>query len=121
MNGTTENYLSVLRNEFEAGEDSFLIKLRPDLEWDKEAFSRLISAMQTYCEQRRKSEMVECRLAQGFWFIPGFVRDWSSHQDFPRVHSQEYYDKAYRRLDDLAWWFFMGESPYLDGKGFESL
>jgi hypothetical protein len=103
MNVSAENYLCILKNEFDAGDGSFLIKLRPNLEWDKDAFTRLICAMQMYCEQRRKSEMVEFWLAQGFWFIPGFVRDWTSHPDFPRVHSQEYYEKAYRRLDDLAW------------------
>ncbi len=40
-----ENYLTVLRNEFEAGDDSFLIQLRPHLVWDKKSFSRLIAVM----------------------------------------------------------------------------
>ena len=121
MDVTAENYLSILKDEFEAGDASFLIKLRPGLEWDKDAFARLISAMQMFCEQRRKSEVVEYWLAQGFWFVPGFVREWSSHPDFPRVHPRGYYEEAYRRLDDLARWFFMGESPYSGGKGFEPM
>lgn len=121
MNVTAENYLSILKSEFDAAKDSFLIKLRSNLEWDKDAFSRLTSAMQMYCKRRIKSEIVECWLAQGFWFIPGFVRDWTSHSNFPRVHSQDYYENAYRRLDDLAWWFFMGDSPHSDDKGFEPM
>jgi hypothetical protein len=63
MDLMAEDYLSILKNEFEAGDGSFLIKLRPGLEWDKDEFSRLISAMQTFCERRRKSEMVEYWLA----------------------------------------------------------
>jgi hypothetical protein len=110
-----------LKNEFEAGTASFLIRLRSDLEWDKEAFSRLISAMQKCCELQDESETVERWLAQGFWYIPAFVRNWTTHPDFPRPHPKSYYEQAYERPDDLAFWFFFGGSPYLPGKGFEPL
>ena len=60
-------------------------------------------------------------MANGFWYVPSFVREWTTHPNFPRVHSTEYYQKAYERLDDLAYWFFYGESPYLNGTGFEPM
>lgn len=116
-----DRYLDILKNEFEAGETSFLIKIRSNLEWDKNAFSQLVSAMKMCCEHQNKSEMVERWLAQGFWYLPNFVSEWTTHKNFPRPHSEEYYEKAYERLDDLAFWFFFGESPSLDGHGFEPL
>jgi hypothetical protein len=60
-------------------------------------------------------------MAEGFWYVPSFVRDWTTHPNFPRIHNAEYYQKAYQRLDDLAYWFFFGESPYLNESGFEPM
>jgi len=44
-----DNYLEVLKNEFEAEEGSFLINLR-GMDWNKNAFIRLVTAMETCCE-----------------------------------------------------------------------
>lgn len=116
------DYLTALRNEFEAaGEDSFLIQIRPHLDWDKAAFTRLITAMKTCCEHYNKQDKLDRWVAEGFWFIPTFVRDWTTHPNFPRVHAEEYYERAYKRLDDLAYWFFQGESPYIGNAGFDPL
>ena len=114
-------YLSVLRNEFEAGEGSFLIQLRPHLVWDRASFTRLIAAMQQCCEESSKADTLERWMAEGFWYVPRFVRDWTTHPAFPRVHPAAYFEKAYQRLDNLAYWFFFGESPYVDGTGFEPM
>ena len=114
-----DNYIEILKREFDAEDGSFLVKLRSDLEWDKEAFSRLASVMQACCEEHENVETLERWITEGFWYIPTFVRSWTTHENFPRVHSKEYYEKAYQRLDDLAYWFFMGESGYLEGKVFE--
>ena len=116
-----DNYLLVLRNEFEAGEGSFLIQLRPHLEWNKASFSRLVAAMQKCCQEYSDADSLDRWMAQGFWYVPWFVRDWTTHESFPRIHAAGYYDKAYQRLDDLAYWFFFGESPYEKGTGFEPL
>jgi len=116
-----DDYLLVLRSEFEAGDGAFLIRLRTGMHWDKESFTRLITAMQQCCQQHSKSETLERWMANGFWYVPSFVREWTTHPNFPRVHSTEYYQKAYERLDDLAYWFFYGESPYLNGTGFEPM
>ena len=107
-----DNYLEILRSEFEAEDDSFLIKLRSELMWDQAAFNQLSSAMKVCCERQVSSEPVERWLARGFWYVPGFVRDWTTHPNFPKVYPAEYYESAYRRLDDLAFWFFFGESPF---------
>lgn len=116
-----DDYLTTLRQEFNAEDGSFLIKLRPGLDWDKEAFSRLITAMEQCCRRYAQNDRVERWLAAGFWYIPGFVRAWTNHPNFPHVYPQEYYDKAYARLDDLAYWFFVGESPYIGDAAFEPL
>lgn len=47
----SESYLDVLKCEFAAKDGSFLIQLHPDLTWDKEAFSKLVTAMETCCKQ----------------------------------------------------------------------
>src|SRR5579872_1860937 len=102
---------ATLRQEFNGEDDSFLIKLRPGLDWDKEAFSRLITAMEQCCRQYAQNDRVERWLAHGFWYVPDFVRSWTSHPNFPHQYPQEYYDQAYAQLEDLAYWFFVGESP----------
>jgi hypothetical protein len=116
-----DNYLDILSNEFEAGPSSFLIKLRPDLVWDKAAFTRMISAMKVCCERQLRDDPVERWIARGFWYIPRFVRDWATHPNFPKIYPIEYYDRAFRSLDDLAFWFFFGERPYSDVDKLEPL
>lgn len=113
--------LDVLRGEFSAQEGSFLLQLRCDLVWDRAAFTRLTEAMLAYCRTRSDEPTVERWLADGFWYLQWFTREWSSNPDFPRAYSLDYYERAYRRLDDLASWFFSGENPYLGETGFEPL
>jgi len=115
------DYLAILKNEFEAGDDSFLIKIRIELNWDKAAFRRLTDAMLDYCRNQSHGETLERWLAHGFWYIPDFTRSWTTHPSFPRIHEAEYYEKAYQRLDALDYWFFVGESPFIDDTGFAPL
>ena len=107
-----ENYLDILEQEFKAEDDSFLDQLRNDLKWDEIAFSRLVEAMISHCEKHSQDKKVERWIAEGFWFIPTFVRDWSSHENFPRLFPDKYYIKACNLLDELAFWFFMGTNPW---------
>ena len=116
-----DNYLGILRNEFEAGSESFLSKLRPDLDWNKAAFTRLSTAMKVCCETQPGAETVERWIARGFWYILRFVREWTTHPNFPKIYPIEYYDRAYQRLDDLAFWFFFGQSPYIDNDRFDPM
>src|SRR5690242_3244583 len=100
-----EDYLVILRKEFMVdeleGEDPFLIKIRVQLEWNKEDFSRLITAMQKCCEEFEEREYLERWIAEGFWYFSTFVKEWTTHPNFPHDHEPEYYTKAYERLDSL--------------------
>src|SRR5262245_54155982 len=108
-----ENYEPILRREFEAEPGSFLLQLRCDLTWDKAAFSRLVVAMEQCAVAHQDRDVNERWIAQGFWYVEWFTRQWSSHQSFPRPHGEEYYQAAYDRLSDLSYWLFWGESPYI--------
>lgn len=113
--------LSLLRSEIDAKPGSFLLKLRTDLEWDHVAFSRLVRAMHEYVAMAEHGGTIERWIAEGFWYLGHFVRDWSQHPNFPRPLPSEYYESAYERFHDLAYWLFHGESPYESGSGFEDL
>lgn len=116
-----ESYINILKHEFDAEDGSFLIQLRCSFYWDKTAFERLVAAMKNCCENNQENQLLERWLAEGFWFVQDFVEAHTSHPNFSKPYSPLYYEKAYERLKDLAYWFFTGESPYLEGKGFESL
>ncbi len=115
-----EPYMDVLRQQFEAGEGAFLIQMRGMI-WNKEAFSTLVLAMEACCRACEGQQSLERWLAKGFWYSSWCVRYWTEHPNFPRPEPQEYHQKALQRLDDLAWWFFMGHSPYEGGSGFDPL
>lgn len=121
MTENCKNELDTLRHEFEAGDQSFLVKMRVELEWDREAFSRLTEAMRIYCEHHQGSEMIERWAAGGFYYFSWAVKDWTTHPNFPRVYPPEYYERAYQRLFELGCYFFDGDSPYETGTGFEPL
>jgi hypothetical protein len=115
------DFMIILRNEFDASEGTFMIKLRPNLEWDKAAFNRLTAAMKLCAESKSSDAKLERWVAEGFWFVPRFVREWTTHANFPKVHTADYYEKALTQLDDLAYWYFRGQSPYESGAHFEEL
>ncbi|HEU5375780.1 MAG TPA: hypothetical protein VFV38_10105 [Ktedonobacteraceae bacterium] len=50
-----KHYLTTLAREFRAGEGSFLLQLRTEMHWDKEAFQHLTEAMRTCCENCQHS------------------------------------------------------------------
>lgn len=117
----SEAWQDILRHEFEAGEGSFLIQLRSDLKWDKAAFTRMTQEMRDCAAAHEGCETIERWIAEGFWYVEGFVRDWSSHANFPREFEDSYYEDAYERLRDLSYWLFMGESPYEAGHEWPAL
>jgi hypothetical protein len=108
------NYLEGLKNEFDAEDGSFLINLRGGMIWDKHSFVWLVTLMQTCCKETNIEEKLDRWIAEGFWYIPQFSKDWSSHPNFPKHHSSKYYEKAYCLLDDLAYYFFTGNHPRID-------
>ena len=113
------NYLEILRKQFleceyEKSENSFLLKLRPNMIWDKDSFLELVTAMQICCENYKSKDTIEKWIANGFWYVPQFIRDWTSHPNFPKIYSSRYYEKAYNLLDDLASYFFLAAHPRID-------
>ncbi|RFU41800.1 hypothetical protein DZF91_09980 [Actinomadura logoneensis] len=106
--------LVLLRREFDAEEGTFLGGLRPDLVWDKAAFSRLEQAMRRVCAAFAGRDELPRWLVEGFWFCADWVPSWTGHADFPRPEPLEYYEGAVERLRDLQSWFVTGESPYLE-------
>ena len=107
----TGGYEAVLRAELEGREGSFLAMLRSGMTWDKAAFSRLVEAMEAGAVAHEKASALPRWAAEGFWHAGRFVRDWSEQPGFSREHAPEYYQAAYERLDDLAFWLFTGRCP----------
>ena len=141
-----DHYLAILAHEFTAGKGSFLLQLRIDLNWDKDAFDRLTEAMSICCKHyqyskeyleqeakeqaqltdeqiedeqfavdymlKKKDTLLPRWIAEGFWYIPEFTRNWTSHSSWEkyRAREPEYFKKAYEHLDALALWFFTGRS-----------
>ena len=107
--------LDLLRQEFRAEDGSFLLQLRVDLHWDRQAFSRLEHAMRRVCAQQEPRHQLDRWLVEGYWYLSDFVPGHTSHPGFPRPEPDPYYKAAVRRLQDLQNWFATGRSPYRDG------
>lgn len=116
-----KNYTDILEEEFGLNEESFLAKLRLQFIWDKEAFFRLTEAMKVCCIEMGKEETLPRWICIGFFYLSHVVRDIVETGHYRRKYSKKYYQKAFRRLEDLANWFFHGRSPYLNGVGFEPM
>ncbi|HEU5383595.1 MAG TPA: hypothetical protein VFV38_49985 [Ktedonobacteraceae bacterium] len=60
-----KRYLTTLAHEFRAGGGSFLLQLRTEMHWDKDAFRRLTEAMRACCEDYQHSPEQRERFCQG--------------------------------------------------------
>ena len=103
----------ILKREFDAEEGSFLLQARVSLNWDWEAFRRLTSAMYDVADEVKGQPSIETWIAEGFWYCDTFVRDWTSHPNFPRPPKDVYRD-ALLLVGELASFLFTGQSPYKD-------
>lgn len=97
-----------LQHEFEEG--AFLLQLRCDLRWDRDAFRTLVDTMEDYLRSERDHESIPRWVAFGFWHLDWFVKQWSSHENFPRAYPHAYYASAWERLNSLAFQLFL-EGP----------
>jgi hypothetical protein len=100
-----------LKREFDAEEGSFLLIVRVELRWDWAAFRALTSAMFDVADAAKGGSSVETWIAHGFWFCDTWIRDWTSHPNFPRPESARYAE-ALELVHDLAYLLFLGQSPY---------
>ncbi|MEO7719358.1 MAG: hypothetical protein ABIY70_24415 [Capsulimonas sp.] len=96
-------YLTVLSEELgETFDDgAFLMQIRYDFRWDKEAFARLTAAMEECCRQATVSDKVDRWIVEGFSHLSSFVENWTNLPIFPREYPDEYYEEAYERLSNL--------------------
>ena len=101
-----------LRDELNAEEGSFLLELRSGLHWNHEAFINLLKEAHEEYVRTKNDTTLEREIAHGLWYISHFVKDWSTHENFPKVYSDTYYSKAYDIIHDIAYEYFMGESIY---------
>jgi hypothetical protein len=108
-----------VEKEFNGEDDSFLIKLRIALFWDKKKFFILLTAMKVICEDQEKNDKLNRKLAEGFWYLSNFIESWTSHKNFPKNYPSKYYELAYELIFLLSDWFFTGKSPFLDEKSFD--
>ncbi|WP_034264107.1 hypothetical protein [Actinospica robiniae] len=108
--------LEILRSEFGSEPGSFMLTARIERRWDRAAFQQLQRAMLEVCREVAGRESIERWIAEGFWFVEGFVRDDCNHPDFHRPEPA-YYDAARERTFALSFWLFTGESLYTPGYG----
>jgi hypothetical protein len=76
-----------------------------------------VQAQKALMQHIQAEEMLLPRwLAEGFWYVSTFVPDHTSHPAWQeqRTREQAYFDKANRRLEGLAFWFFTGQPPWED-------
>jgi hypothetical protein len=107
--------LELLRREFGAEDGTFLLQLRIDLHWDRQAFSRLEQAMRRVCARLESRDDLDRWVAEGYWYLSDFVPSHTSHPNFPRPEPAEYYAAAVQRLWDLQYWLVTGGSIYQEG------
>jgi hypothetical protein len=113
--------LSLLRREFSAESGTFLSRLRQDLIWDKDAFTRLEQAMRRLCTEFEEREDLPRWIVEGFWQCADWVPAWTEHPNFPLPEPPAYYENAIKRLWDLQYWIVVGESAYLPEHVWEDL
>lgn len=114
MPQTLENWLVVLRDEFDAADGTFLAIAQEERRWDREAFRALIEAMRECCVSCSDEDQLDRWMAHGFFYVPAFVRAWTQQPEFESPDA-EYWHEAIRLLEALSHWYFWAEPPTEDG------
>lgn len=107
------SHYEILQQEFNGEDGSFLIQLRCDFHWDKSAFYRLITTMYQVANDFEHSDNLPKWIAQGFWYVEWFTKNWTEHQNFPKPESN-YHTNALETLQNLSWYLFVGEKVEID-------
>lgn len=94
-------------------EDGFLLRLRCELEWDRDGFARLVNAMRGYVAAQGEAGWLDREAAEVFWYVEWFVPQWASHPNFPRKFAPEHYAQAFDDLRDLAILLFVGNDSHV--------
>ncbi len=101
-----------LLNELNGEKGSFILELRTNLNWNHTAFVNLMIKLYRESLKTKKDKTLEREIASGVWFISTFIKSFTSHKDFPKKYSLEYYSKAYELINDITWTYFMVDSPF---------
>jgi hypothetical protein len=64
-------------------------------------------------DESRNKSLIATWTANGFWFCDTWIKEWTSHPNFPRPPEDAYRD-AIELIHDLSYFLFYGESPYAD-------
>lgn len=111
MNPTDEpSYLTVLRGEYQGGDESFVFLCRSTYSWDVDAFDRTTGAMYEACVALQDVEQFDRWLVQAFWKVYRLVPGLSAHPQFHRP-PDPYYRRAIERIEHLTEWFMAGHQP----------
>lgn len=110
-----------LLHELEGEKDSFILRLRVDLEWDHTHILQVMRIMVEYITALESNVSLERHIARGFWFFTNFVKDWSSHEAFrsKNPYPEAYYQAVYELIFLLTDWYFSGECPFVEKEAFE--
>ena len=101
-----------LIDELNAENGSFILELRTELKWNHNSFLNLVSKLNKEFESTKNENKLKREIACGVWYISNFIKDWSQHENFPKILTEEYYTKSYELIDDLVYQYFMAESVY---------
>ena len=101
-----------LKDELNAENGSFLLELRTYLNWNHDSFINLLTELNKECKRTKENLNLSRDTASGIWYISDFIKNWTEHQNFPKEFAEKYYEKAYELINDLAYTYFMAESPY---------
>lgn len=117
----TNEITEVLLYEFRGEENTFLITIRCDLEWSHTKFIEFLNSMRNYCKHKQEEDPLDKEIAQGFWFVSSYIREWTSHPDFRKANkfSDDYYTQSYDLIYDLSYWYFMEEPIFIEEEEFE--
>lgn len=107
-----DDLLERLNQAFTGFDESFLSEFRHEFIWNQAKFNQLIRDMQQICENRSGQELIERWLADGFWYLPNFVKSWSAHPEFPKANLPANFQLMCELLEDLAHWFFTDDCPW---------
>ncbi|GIO96723.1 hypothetical protein J14TS5_18090 [Paenibacillus lautus] len=107
----------LLIDELEAGENSFLLDIRCNINWDHDKFVNLVTLINEYTKSIKACIQLDRQIASGIWYIFTFVQDWTSHDSFRNHNTRysiDYYNEAYDLLYEVCNYFFTGILNYID-------
>ena len=108
-------FLSELKQQFDAEDNTFLMTIRDELYWNWDQFFSLSSLMYQVADTFHHQEEIDKWIAEGFWFCDTWIREWTMHSYFPQP-SPEQHEGALNLIHDLAFYLFQVLLLPLEGR-----